>query len=161
MRPVRGGNNGRALYSSFQRISDIRYFTPFNSANYNGLQTQVTRRVKGTLIGVSYTLSRSINYADDQDSGLTWNWVPMLQRNRAVAGFDRTHNFQFYGNMPLPFGRGQKYLQSGVGSVLAGGWQLNWILSRTSGTPFTVGTAGTSLNSPGNTQTADQVKQSV
>jgi hypothetical protein len=44
---------------------------------------------------------------------------------------------------------------------VAGGWQINWILSRTSGTPFTVGTSGTSVNAPGNTQTADQLLSSV
>ncbi|HTS62744.1 MAG TPA: TonB-dependent receptor [Candidatus Acidoferrales bacterium] len=152
-----GGNNGRALYPAFGRISDIKYFTPFNTASYNGFQTQVTRRLARSLLGVSYTFSRAIDYADDTDSGLTWNWLPMLQRNKAVAGFDRTHNFQFYGNYPLPFGRGQKYATSGVASWILGGWQTNWILSRTSGTPFTVGTSGTSVNSPGNTQTADQV----
>jgi len=152
-----GGNNGRALYPAFGRISDIKYFTPFNTASYNGFQTQVTRRLARSMLGVSYTLSRAIDYADDTDSGLTWNWLPMLQRNKAVAGFDRTHNFQFYGNYPLPFGRGGKYATSGVASWILGGWQTNWILSRTSGTPFTVGTSGTSVNSPGNTQTADQV----
>jgi len=30
-----------------------------------------------------------------------------------------------------------------------------------SGTSFTVGTSGTSVNAPGNTQTADQVKSDV
>jgi hypothetical protein len=46
-------------------------------------------------------------------------------------------------------------------AAIAGGWQVNWILSKMSGTPFTVVTSGTSVNSPGNTQTADQVKGSV
>jgi hypothetical protein len=156
-----GGNTGRALYAPFQRISNISYFTPFNTAYYNGLQVQATRRIKGSMIGVSYTLSRSIDYADDQDSGLTWNWVPMLQRNKAVAGFDRTHNVQLYGDWELPFGHGKTLAQHGVAAAIAGGWQINWIMSRMSGTPFTVGTSGTSVNSPGNTQTADQVLATV
>ena len=156
-----GGNSGRALYPAFQRISNISYFTPFNTASYNGLQVQAIRRIKGSMLGVSYTLSRALDYADDQDSGLTWNWVPMLRRNKAVAGFDRTHNLQIYGDYELPFGRGKKWAQSGMANVLAGGWQVNWILSRMSGTPFTVTTAGTSVNAPGNTQTADQVLTSV
>ena len=82
----------------------------------------------------------------------------MLYRNRAVAGFDRTHNLQFYGNYELPFGHGQQVCKLGMMAAIAGGWQVNWILSRMSGTPFTVVTSGTSVNSPGNTQTADQVK---
>ncbi len=157
-----GGNTGRALYPQFQRISNISLFTPFNTAQYNGLQTQVTRRMRdGALVGISYTLSHAINYADNSDSGLTWNWVPMLYRNKATAGFDRTHNFQFFGNYDLPFGRGKHWAQSGVANWIAGGWQTNWIMSRMSGTPFTIATSGTSVNAPGNTQTADQVLPTV
>ncbi len=156
-----GGNAGRALYAKFQRIADIRWFTPATTAQYNGLLVNVTKRMGASTFGVSYTLSRAINYGDDQDSGLTWNWVPMFERNKAVAGYDRTHNLQFYGNYYLPFGRGQKYATSGIGSVLLGGWQTNWILSRYSGTPFTVGTSGSSVNTQGNSQTPDQVLPDV
>ena len=156
-----GGNAGRALYPAFGRIADIKDFVPFNTAKYNGLLMQATRHWAGSLLGVSYTLSRAIGYGDDTDSGLTWNWVPMLQRNKAVAGFDRTHNLQFYGNYELPFGSGQRFAKSGFFSKIAGGWQTNWILSRTSGLPFTVGTSGTSVNSPGNTQTPDQILANV
>jgi len=156
-----GGNNGRALYAKFQRISNITLHTPFDTTSYDSLQMQATRRVAGSTMGFAYTFSKAFTYGDDQDSGLTWNWEPMLQRNRAVAGFDRTHNFQFYGVYDLPFGKKQRWAQSGVAAALAGGWQLNWILSRTSGTPFTVGTSGTSVNAPGNTQTADQVLTNV
>ena len=76
-------------------------------------------------------------------AGLTWNWVPMLQRNKAVAGFDRTHNLQFYGNYELPFGPRQEVgQQRDCSRRWPGGWQTNWILSRMSGTPFTVGHVG-------------------
>jgi len=85
----------------------------------------------------------------------------MLYRNRAVAGFDRTHNLQFYGNYELPFGRKQAMATQGIAAAVFGGWQVNWILSRISGTPFTVGTSGSSVNTQANTQTADQVKTDV
>jgi hypothetical protein len=128
---------------------------------YDGLQFQATKRVGATMLGVSYTYSKSISWGDDTDSGLTWNWAPMIYRNRAVAGFDRTQNLQFYGNYELPFGAKHKLASSGIVSKIAGGWQMNWILSSMSGLPFTVGTSGTSVNAPGNTQTADQVKGEV
>jgi hypothetical protein len=156
-----GGNNGRALFAPFGRISNITYHTPFDTTVYDGLQMQGTRRVGAAMLGVAYTFSKSISWGDDTDSGLTWNWVPVLYRNRAVAGFDRTHNLEFYGNYELPFGHGRRFASSGVMAAIAGGWQVNWILSKMSGTPFTVVTSGTSVNSPGNTQTADQVKGSV
>jgi hypothetical protein len=62
----------------------------------------------------------------------------------------------------LPFGAGKRWAKSGgVLQALAGGWQLNGIFSAYSGTPFTVSASATSLNAPGNSQTADQVKASV
>jgi carboxypeptidase family protein len=157
-----GGRSGRALFPSFGRTANVSYFTPFNTASYNGLQLQAIRRVKGSMVGFSYTLSRAIDYADDQDSGLTFNWVPMLQRNKAVAGFDRTHNFQFFGDYALPFGKDKHWVQSGFAAKLVGGWQANWILSRYSGTPFSVLSSNTQLNADGtNTQTADQLLPNV
>jgi hypothetical protein len=45
--------------------------------------------------------------------------------------------------------------------VILGDWSVNSILSRTSGTPFSVTSSGTSVNAPGNTQTADQILPSV
>jgi hypothetical protein len=48
-----------------------------------------------------------------------------------------------------------------VVAAVVGGWQVNNILSFTSGTPFNVTASGTSLNAPGNTQRADQVKEDV
>lgn len=156
-----GGNTGRALYAKFGRISNITYHTPYDTTHYHGLQLQATRRVAGSTMGFAYTFSKSLTYGDDADSGLTWHWVPMQQRNKAPAGFDRTHNFQWYGVYELPFGKGKPFAKEGFVGAIAGGWQVNWILSRMSGTPFTVGSAGTSVNAPGNTQTADQVKPEV
>ena len=136
--------------------------TPFNTATYDSLQAQLTRRVSaGSLLGVSYTLSKAINYADNSDSGLTWNWQPMWERNRALADFDRTHNLQIYGIYELPFGPGRTWAKEGLPAAIAGGWQLNGVLSAMSGTPFTVTSSGTSVNAPGNTQTADQVLDTV
>jgi hypothetical protein len=85
----------------------------------------------------------------------------MWERNRARAGFDRPHNLQIYGLYELPFGEGKRWATDGVGALVAGGWQFNAIFSKVSGTPFTVTSAGASVNAPGNTQTADQVKEKV
>ena len=156
-----GGNNGRALFPQFGRIANINMLTPFNSATYDSLQMQLTRHVAASVLGVTYTFSKAINYADNSDSGLTWNWEPMWDRNRALADFDRPHNLQIYGIYELPFGPGKRWLTDGVGAAIAGGWQLNGVFSAMSGMPFTVTSSGTSVNAPGNTQTADQVMSEV
>src|SRR5262249_46291037 len=116
-----GGDKGRALYAAFGRTANVNYFTPFNTASFNSLQLQATRRVKSAMVGAAYPLSRTVGYSDDQDSGLFFNWVPILQRNKAVAGFDRTHNFQFFGDYGLPFGRGKRWAQNGWAAKLASG----------------------------------------
>jgi hypothetical protein len=85
----------------------------------------------------------------------------VLARNRSLLNFDRTHNLRISSVFELPFGRGKKWAQSGVASALAGGWQINGIFSAYSGNPFTVTSSGTSLNAPGNSQVADQVKENV
>jgi hypothetical protein len=74
----------------------------------------------------------------------------MWDRNRAVGGFDGTHNLQIYGVYALP-SKNRFY----------GNWQINGIFSAMTGTPFTVASAGTSVNTAGNTQTADQVLSNV
>jgi len=151
-----GGNAGRALFPIAGQTTDITQITPFDTAKYNSLQTQLTRRLGVGIFGISYTYSKALDYGDNDDSGLTWAWVPMYRRNYALAGFDRTHNFQAYWNYELPFGKGKHWAAQGIGAAIAGGWQLNGILSRESGTPFTVASSGTSVNAPGNTQTANQ-----
>jgi hypothetical protein len=156
-----GGNNGRALFPQFGRIANINMLTPFNSATYDSLQMQLTRHVAGSVLGLTYTFSKAINYADNSDSGLTWNWQPMWNRNRALADFDRPHNLQIYGIHELPFGPGKRWLTDGAGAMIAGGWQVNAVFSALSGLPFTVTSSGTSVNAPGNTQTADQVTSEV
>jgi hypothetical protein len=156
------GNAGRVLAQRWGRIANINMYTPFNTSNYNGWQNQITRRfANGGSLGVVYTWSKTLSFADNNDSGLTWNWPEMWNRNRAPANFDRTHNLQIYGVYTLPFGRGQRYANSGPASWIVGGWQLNGIFSKMTGTPFTVGSAGASVDAPGNTQTADQILPEV
>ncbi len=130
---VGGGNSGRAL-ARFGRIANINMLMPFGTATYNSLQTQLTRRLKsGSQFGLSYTFSKAIGFADNSDSGLTFSSISQWARNRALTGFDRTHNLQIYGVYELPFGPGQRWATDGPAAVLAGGWQFNAILSRISG----------------------------
>lgn len=158
-----GGNAGRALAVRYPgRIGNINLYTPFNTSTYDSLQTQLRRQFKdGGIFGLSYTWSKAISFADNNDSGLSWNRPEDWIRNRAAAGFDRTHNMQLYGVYNLPFGKGKQWLTTGFASHVLGGWQINGILSAMTGVPLTVTSAGTSVNAPGNTQTADQVKGSV
>jgi hypothetical protein len=134
---------------------------PFKNNYYDSLQTKVTRRFgNGSMAGLAWTWSKTTDYADNEDlSALAFPHPAFWEKNRAVAGYDRTHNIEIYGVLRLPFGKDQRWLQSGIGNWLLGGWQINPIISRLTGTPFTVTGSGSALNANGSQQTADLVGQ--
>ena len=157
-----GGTAAEPLNILWHNTSTISMVTPFNSARFNSLQVQAVKRFRGASTGrMAYTFGRALDYGDNSASSLSWNWTPLWSRNYALAGYDRTHNLQVFGTYELPFGRGQRWLTQGWVNKIAGGWQLNGILSAVSGTPFTVSSSSTALNSPGNAQTANQVLPTV
>jgi hypothetical protein len=141
--------------------------SPDAPSYYDALQTKLTYRLKdGSQFGAVYTFSKAINWIDNEEVStvfggqggyLFWPYPAYRYRNKALATYDRTHNLQLYGIYELPFGKSKRWLKSGVGSKIAGGWQVNWVLSKMSGTPFTITGGGSSYNALGNTQTANQV----
>lgn len=157
--PPGGGRDGRPLYAFFQRSADTGLVNGFQPSSYNSLQARLDRRFsKGVLMKVVYTWSKAIDWTDDTGGSLLFNTPSAVARNRAVAGFDRTHNLRAAWLAELPFGAGKPWVNSaGIMRKLLGGWQVNGIFSSYSGTPFSVAASSASLNAPGNSQTADQV----
>jgi hypothetical protein len=111
----------------------------------------------------SYTLSKWMGICCDEqgDDNMEILIPQYFNLNRALMPDDRTHNFELSTIYELPFGKGKQFATSGVGSAIAGGWQTNWVLSRYSGSPFSITAPGASLNAPGNNQMANQVKSKV
>jgi hypothetical protein len=146
---------------------NVNCLCPDGPSWYNSLQTKATWRIKGaSAIGATYTFSRAINWTDNEEEAtafggqggfLFWPYPAYRDRNKALATYDRTHNFTFYGVYELPLGKDQKWAKTGLVGAIAGGWQVNWVLSRLSGTPFTIAGGGAQVNAPGNFQTADQI----
>jgi len=95
-----------------------------------------------------------MDYQNGDDGGLDWQIG--ATRNYARADFDRTFTFVQSYVYSLPYGPGRTQLHGPLGYVL-GGWQLAGILSLLSGTPVTVTASGSSLTTPGETQTANLV----
>lgn len=132
----------------------IGYIEPLFSADYNGLQSQLTYH-GGRLaqFGVVYTYSKAIDFEDNGagsgSGGLAWNYPGYYGFNRALAGYDQTHNAEVWGIYNLPFGRGHALANTGVGNAILGGWQLNGQFSHISGTPFTVSANSNTANAEG------------
>jgi hypothetical protein len=157
------GTTGLPYYAAYGRTVPTQMWDGYLSSNYNSLQVAINRSFsKGLMLKGAYTYSHAIDYTDDDGwASVGWNDPTQFQRNRATAGFNRTHVFQLGWVYDLPFGKGKPYLISGLASKIVGGWEFSGIESCYTGTPFTVYAPGTSLNSPDNTQTANQVTASV
>jgi hypothetical protein len=163
--PIGGGAPGRQLNGQFTRTASTRVIAPIGDSKYDALQTRLDRRfANGFQVGVSYTLSKSMGIEGAPNSdGIGRIQIPEFYHlNRALSPFDRTHNLNISNIAELPFGRGRRWLNGGgVLAAIAGGWQVNNILSFYSGTPFNITASDTSLNAPGSEQRADQVKPTV
>ncbi|MCC7340236.1 MAG: TonB-dependent receptor [Bryobacterales bacterium] len=157
-----GGAAGRPYFAAFGRNVATTLHEPAYTSTYDSLQAQLDRRfTNGLSFGLAYTWSKAIGFGANNDSGLFFNTPSALARNRSLLNFDRPHNLRLSSVYELPFGKGKSWLQSGLPALLAGGWQVNGIYSAYSGSPFSVTTSGASVNAPGNSQVADQVKTDV
>jgi hypothetical protein len=156
------GNAGRPYSAKFGRNIATNMWDGYLSSNYHALQTSLRGKVGGLTLQGAYTWSKAINMTDDEGwAGVSFNWEPVFGRNRATAGYDRTHVFQMGYVYELPFGPGKKFGGSGPIRHVLGGWAINGVTAAYSGTPFTPSAPGGTLNLPGNAQTPDQVKADV
>jgi len=166
--PAGGGNAGRPLFAQFgKNWGGVNCLCPDTSSYYDALQSKLTRRLGGgSSIGVAYTFSKAINDIDNEEVGgtfgvaggfLFWAHPSVKSRNKALASYDRTHNLSIYGGYELPFGAKKRWAQSGILGAIAGGWQVNWLMQRMSGSMMTLIGGGAQVNAPGNQQTADQI----
>ncbi|MBL8209672.1 MAG: TonB-dependent receptor [Bryobacterales bacterium] len=161
---IGSGPTGRPLARSQNRLIEALMWGGWGNSNYHSLQTTLNKNLaRGLFLKGAYTWSKAINMSDDDGwAGLPLTNIPSeLRRNRALAGYDRTHMFVMSWIYEMPFGKGQKFALSGISDVVLGGWRLNGIYSAYSGTPFTVSANTTSLNTPGSSQTADQIAEIV
>ena len=156
------GNAGRPYSARFGRNIATSMWAGYLSSNYHALQTAVRRQAGGLILQGAYTYSKAINMTDDEGwAGVSYNWGPAFHRNRAAAGYDRTHVFQMGYVYELPFGQGKKLSAGRILDHVVGGWSLSGITAAYTGTPFTPSAPGGTLNLPGNPQTPDQVKPVV
>jgi hypothetical protein len=135
----------------------------YGPGSYHGLQATIDKDFsRGLFLKGSYTWSKTLNMADDDGTaGLAmWNWEPMIHRNYAPAGYDRTHMFTMGWMYELPFGQGKRFGLSGPLDWVLGGWRINGVFSAYSGTPFSVTASSDSLRCAGTNacpQTVDVV----
>jgi hypothetical protein len=157
-----GGGNASRPYAAMGRTNPLLSWGQRLRTNYQSLQFALNRPfTNGVLIKGAYTLGEAYNMSqNDEDGRVTvhFNTPSQYDANYAHAGYDRRHNLQVGFMYQLPW-------QSGSGSnpvkMLIDDWQLSGVFGMFSGSPFTVTANGSVLNTPQNTQVADQLKDPV
>lgn len=108
-------------------------------SEFNSLQLSLYRRVgSGITFGSEYMFSKGIStFPGAGESGYPQD-VRNFEAERGVTDFDIRHVSTSYFVYELPFGKNKNYLNDGAAAAILGGWELNGILSITSGRPVNV-----------------------
>jgi hypothetical protein len=147
------GNAGRPQFAQFNRTGVSRTRSNLGKSHYHGLQMKLDRRFQnGLLITNSYTISRSMDYANE-NTGIA---TPIdFELSWARSNFDRLHNYVLSTIYELPFGPGKQWMTDTLAGRIIGGWQISTLFVAQSGTPLNITGNGTLLNTPGNTAYAN------
>ncbi|MEO7275725.1 MAG: TonB-dependent receptor [Vicinamibacterales bacterium] len=120
----------------YQGLSDVEMATPYQSSNYHSLQLNATSRAsKGLTLLANYVWSKTIDNGSATVEGNT-NWTrnshdPGL--DRGPADFDVRHRVNVTAIYDIPGWQGD-----GLVSTILRDWQVNGILTASTGLPFTV-----------------------
>jgi outer membrane receptor protein involved in Fe transport len=138
--------------------SAIHYSQSIGISRYNALQVKFERRMSRRLqMLLSYTWSKSLDNSSGwfgvEDSGACCSQAVQdyhnPHSNYGPSGFNIPQYFSWSTVYQMPFGRRQRYLQSGPLAWLLGNWQLNYVFTARSGQPFTLEVAGDAANIAG------------
>jgi TonB dependent receptor len=165
---IGGGTAGLVLNRRIGYTAGVNIFSDAGGFRgyYDSLQASVQRRMtRGVTLRFTYTWSKAQGPWSGNDFGVDgYNIITPDYWGIAAKGvksYDRTQNFNASFSAELPFGAGKGMATSGVPAALLGGWQFNGLYTAYTGGPFTVTSSAASLNAPGNSQIADQIKGSV
>ncbi len=149
-RPTLARNQLLRPFPQFDNVNMI-YSTRAKS-KYGAAVVSVTKRASGWWGGrFSYTYSRLYdnqfgqgNYYSgspgilDNYTAIPWSdsFDPDAEYGRSLL--DSPHKLALSPILRLPFGQGQRWLSSGVGDLLAGGWTVSFVIQLQSGFPIGV-----------------------
>jgi len=148
------GGEGHHLFDKYtvnliNPATGLRPLTNFSSfglkANdgnndFNALQASLQRRfVHGLLFQANYMWSHGITDASD-GSGTSVSFENMACRacDRSDSDLDVRHTVTINGIYQLPFGHGQRFLNSGFASHALAGWELSSLASARTGLPVNI-----------------------
>ncbi|MGH9751431.1 MAG: hypothetical protein ACREA2_01490, partial [Blastocatellia bacterium] len=142
----------------------------FSHSTYNALQFDVRGRLRGVAFQANYTFSKTLSDSVAGSNNLFQNRNEALldfnnpQIERARAPFDVTHVIKGNFVYQLPLGPGHMLNVKGLGRLLSG-WSVSSIITKQSGTPFSVlsgrGTLNRATQSAGNTANSNLTRSQL
>ncbi len=126
----------------FPEFNTIQMTVGTVNSNYESGHVKLTQRLaKGLTALVSYTFSKSLDDASGispENSVLATKpqtgWC--VKCEYGLSDFNSTNRFVASVLYELPFGRNKQFLNQGFASHILGGWQLNSIVTASSGFPL-------------------------
>ncbi|MBL8203396.1 MAG: carboxypeptidase regulatory-like domain-containing protein [Blastocatellia bacterium] len=141
------------FFRRFPQFENVNVIDSNDFSTYHALQVMVQRKfTKNLTFQGSYTFSKSLDSRSydpaftvvsggtNQSASSTPFNINNRRLNYARSDFDQTHFFVGYGIWDLPFGQGQRFLTNAPPVIrqIVEGWNINGVLTLTSGRPFTV-----------------------
>jgi hypothetical protein len=139
--------------SGGQCVNSLRPYTSFGQgiltsstkgdANFHGGSVKIEKRVSHGLYYLgSYQWSKNIDNFSGEAAANDSSFATDFRFDRSYSNFDNRNKAVISGGYELPFGKGKKWLQSGVGNALAGGWSVQPAVQLRGGYPFNVARSG-------------------
>ena len=150
------GSANQPLNILYGKTAGVTLWFNGYSTSYNALAVKFDRRFSsGLTLTTAFTWGKGMGFNTGDDGAMYWLINP--QRSYARSDWDRTLSYVQSYVYSLPFGKQQKWISTGPASWILGNWQVSGILTLMTGTPMTITASGTSLNTSGEPQTANQV----
>jgi Carboxypeptidase regulatory-like domain len=112
-------------------------------ANFHGGSIKIEKRASHGLYYLgSYQWSKNIDNFSGEAAANDSSFATSMSFDRSYSNFDNRNKVVISGGYELPFGKGKKWLQGGVGNALAGGWSLQPAVQLRGGYPFNIARSG-------------------
>lgn len=152
------GAAGQPQYATLGRTASTELLPRQTSSNYNSLQVRISRRFRSGLTWTSgYAWQKAMGFNSSTTGLGGYSFYIDFQRNYARTTWDRSQTYVQSFVYALPFGRNQRFVNSGLGAALLGGWAVSGLLNADTGTPLFLQASSSQLNAPGNDQVPNQI----